>query len=95
VRFVEERWVQVGFSCHSEQLPLAGPDGLPLHTLDGSGVKTAEHTILTFTHLDDHGRPVLVVHIPFDQNAKQELLRQMTGVVVPVAAEVNGGVPAA
>ena len=85
--------MQVGFSCHSEQLPLAGPDGKPIHTLDGSGIKTAEHTILTFTHYGPTGLPELVVRIPFDQNAKQELLRQMTGVVVPVAAEVNGGVP--
>ena len=91
MRFTEERWVGVAFSARTEQLPLADPkDGQPLHNADGSP-KTAEHTILTFTHLNPFGQPELIVHVPFDQNAKQELLRQLTGgIVVP-----TNGSPAA
>lgn len=90
MRSIEERWMNVGFSARTEHLPVADPrDGKPLHNADGTP-KTSPHLILTFQHLNPQGLPELTVHIPFDENAKQELLRQITGVVVPQIVGVNG-----
>ena len=79
----------VGFAAYTEHLPVVGPDGQVIH--DAHGVpKTIEHLTLQFQHVNPvTGQPELIVRIPFAPEAKQELLRQITGgIVVPAA---NGG----
>jgi hypothetical protein len=92
-RIVEERWMGVGFAAYTEHLPVVDPaDGQVVR--DSHGLpRTIEHLTLQFQHNNPvTGQPELIVRIPFAPEAKQELLRQITGgIVVPG----NGGVPAA
>lgn len=90
-RLIEERWHAVAFDVAFERLPAAGPDGMPIHDAHGLP-KTVDAATLVFQHPPGPDGTVLIVRIPFVEEAKQELLRKLTGgVIVPA---VNGGPPA-
>lgn len=84
-RVIEERWIGVGYDIVTEHLQVAGADGQPL--FDGKGLpKTMPHTTLVFIH-NEPGVQV-VVRIPFTEEAKQELVKKLTGgILIPA----NGG----
>jgi hypothetical protein len=87
-RMIEERWVGIGFDVVTEHLPVADDQGRPVHDQFGLPKLTETPTLVLIVPLADGQR---VVRIPFAGDAKQELVRKLTGgIVVPAS---NGGLP--
>lgn len=86
-RIIEERWVGVGYQVITEHLAVTDPNGNVVH--DAAGLpKTQEHRTLVFILPMPDGQRV--VRVPFTLEAKDELVRQLTGGIVIA----NGHTPA-
>lgn len=78
-RAIEERWVGIGYDVVTEHLPIGDDQGRLIHDEHGLP-KTVEHTTLViFLPLPDGQR---VIRIPFAPEARQELVRKLTGGIV-------------
>lgn len=80
-RIIEERWMGIGYDVIAEHLPVTDEQGRVIHDAHGLP-KTLEHTTLVLI-LNDPGAQ-RVVRIPFQDEARQELIRKLTGgIIVP------------
>lgn len=80
-RLIEERWVGIGYNVETEHLPQTDEHGNVLH--DARGLpKTLEHTTLILILNEPAGQRI--VRIPFQEEARQDLIRKLTGgIIVP------------
>jgi hypothetical protein len=79
----------IGFAVRKEQQQQAGPDGQPLFGQSGLP-KMVDVWILDLIEQKSPSE-VEIIHVPFDADAKDRLVQQLTGGIVVAPAN---GVPA-